>query len=249
MKKLYLILVLTLTSLVTMAVTQEGIVRTIARKNTPGTPVDGVIIRVRGSHNAVQSRTNGDFSLLLYNMNNGDPYTLASITKSGYEPAEQELIGKNIPCSDKVPLEILLVSRIQLMQEKEAIAAKARENVEIYYQNRLADLENLLAEKLLTEQEFTQRLEKLENQYEQFEPLLQTMSDKLARTDYQKLDSLTALIQTAIESGNPEEAERLVREKEISKHEKKPSENKNSKSPKHNKSLMNQRPNWTNNAL
>ena len=39
------------------------------------------------------------------------------------------------------------------------------------------------------------------------------MSDKLARTDYSRMDSLTTLIQTAIENGNPEEAERLVREK------------------------------------
>lgn len=195
------------------AVTQEGVVRTISRKGHPGTPVDGAVIRVRGSHNAVQSHADGNFEILLYNLQNGDPYAIASIIKSGYEPAEQELIGKRIPCSDRVPLEILLVSRIQLMQEKEAIAAKARENVEIYYQARVSELEQQLAAKQLSEAEFAKRLDDLEGQYERFEPLLQTMSDKLARTDYNRLDSLTTLIQEAIESGNPEEAERLVREK------------------------------------
>ena len=195
------------------AVTQEGVVRTIARKGQPGVPVDGAVIRVRGSHNAVMSQTNGDFEILLYNLQNGDPYSIASIIKSGYEPAEQELIGKRIPCSDRVPLEILLVSRVQLMQEKETIAAKARENVELFYQNRVSELEQQLAAKQLSEAEFAQRLEALEGQYERFEPLLQTMSDKLARTDYNRLDSLTRLIQEAIESGNLEEAERLVREK------------------------------------
>lgn len=196
-----------------LAVTQEGIVRTIARKGQPGVPVDGAVIRIRGSHNAVQSHEGGAFSLLLYNMENGDPYTIASIVKSGYEPAEQELIGRKIPCSDKVPLEILLVSREQLMQEKEAIATKARENVERYYQARLTELEQQLAAKTLTEQEFNHRLEELEAQYERFEPLLETMSDKLARIDFERLDSLTVLIQDAIENGNPEEAERLLREK------------------------------------
>ncbi len=195
------------------AVTQEGVVRTISRKGHPGTPVDGAVIRVRGSHNAVQSHADGNFEILLYNLQNGDPYAIASIIKSGYEPAEQELIGKRIPCSDRVPLEILLVSRVQLMQEKEAIAAKARENVEIYYQARVSELEQQLAAKQLSEAEFAKRLNDLEGQYERFEPLLQTMSDKLARTDYNRLDSLTTLIQEAIESGNPEEAERLVREK------------------------------------
>ena len=187
--------------------------RTIGRKDKPGTPIDGAIIRVRGAHNAVQSHENGDFSLLLHNMNNGDPYAISSIVKSGYEPAEQELIGRKMPCSDKVPLEILLVNRADLQKEKEAIENKARENVEQYYQDKLAVLEQQLAAKTLSEQEFAQQLDALESQYERFEPLLQAMSDKLARTDYSRMDSLTTLIQTAIENGNPEEAERLVREK------------------------------------
>ena len=196
-----------------LAVTQEGNVRTIGRKDKPGTPIDGAIIRIRGAHNAVQSHENGDFSLLLHNMNNGDPYAISSIVKSGYEPAEQELIGRKMPCSDKVPLEILLVNRADLQKEKEAIENKARENVEQYYQDKLAVLEQQLATKTLSEQEFAQQLDALESQYERFEPLLQAMSDKLARTDYSRMDSLTTLIQTAIENGNPEEAERLVREK------------------------------------
>lgn len=195
------------------AITQEGVVRTIARKGQAGQPIEGVVIRLQGSHNKVASRSNGDFSLLLYNLQNGEAYSIASIVKSGFEPAEQELIGKRLPCSDQVPLEILLVNRIQLMQEREAIEAKARENVETYYQARLDSLEQLLAEKRISETEMTKERQRLENQYENFEPLLQAMSDVLARTDYQRMDSLTALMQQAIENGNPEEAERLLREK------------------------------------
>lgn len=195
------------------AMTQEGKVRTISRKQTPSIPIDGAVIRIRGSHNAVQSRENGDFSLLLNDFQNGDPYAISAVIKAGYEPADQELIGKKIPCSDKVPIEILLVSRAQLLQEKEEIAAKARENVELFYQQRLSELEQQLEAKKLSEQEFNTRLEQLEGQYERFEPLLQSMSDKFARTDYGRLDSLTSRIQEAIEQGNPELAERLVREK------------------------------------
>lgn len=196
-----------------LAVTQEGVVRTIARKSKPSVPVDGAVIRIRGNHNAVQSHEDGGFSLLLYNMENGDPYSIASIVKSGYEPAEQELLGRKIPCSDKVPLEVLLVSRAQLQQEKDEIAEKARTNVEAYYEKRLAELNRLLEAQSLSEQEYSRRLEELEGQYERFEPLLQAMSDKLARIDFERLDSLTILIQNAIENGNPEEAERLMREK------------------------------------
>ena len=86
-----------------MAITQEGIVRTIARKGQSGQPIEGAVIRLQGSHNKVASRENGDFSLLLHDLQNGEAYAFASIYKSGYEPAEQELIGKRLPCSDQVP--------------------------------------------------------------------------------------------------------------------------------------------------
>lgn len=197
----------------TWAVTQEGHVRTIARKGKAGEPVAGVIIRLQGSHNRVQSRENGEFAILLNDLQNGDAYAIGSIVKSGYEPAEQELIGRRIPCSEQVPVEILLVSKLQLMQEREEIESKARENVEIYYQARLDSLEQLLAAKQISEAEMAAQKQRLESQYENFEPLLQAMSDVLARTDYQRMDSLTVLMQQAIENGNPEEAERLIREK------------------------------------
>lgn len=213
MKRIPSILFVLSLSLSCWAITQEGIVRTIARRGQSGQPVEGTVIRLQGSHNKVASRSNGEFSLLLHNLQNGDAYTIASIYKSGYEPAEQELIGKRLPCSDQVPMEILLVSKIQLMQEREAIETKARENVEIYYQAKMDSLEQLLATKQISEAEMAKQKQRLESQYENFEPLLQAMSDVLARTDYQRMDSLTVLMQQAVENGNPEEAERLLKEK------------------------------------
>lgn len=213
MKRISFILSALCLSLSCLAITQEGNVRTIARKGQDGTPIEGAVIRLQGSHNKVASRQNGDFSLLLHDLQNGEAYAFASIYKSGYEPAEQELIGRRLPCSDQVPVEILLVSRAQLLQEREEIETKARENVEIYYQAKLDSLERLLAEKQISEAEMAKLKQKLESQYENFEPLLRAMSDVLARTDYQRMDSLTVLMQQAIENGNPEEAERLLREK------------------------------------
>lgn len=213
MKRRLLAILSTLIPSLVFSVTQTGYVKTIARKGKPGVPIEDVVIRVRGTHNAVKSHKEGNFSLLLHNLNNGEPYAIASIIKSGYEPAEQGLIGRTIACSDRVPLEVLLVNTQELQQEKEAIANKARENVELYYTEKLKTLELQLAEKQIAEDEFNKRLQELENRYERFEPLLQTMSNAFARTDYDKLDSLTLLIHDAIENGNPEEAERLIREK------------------------------------
>lgn len=213
MKRIPFIIIALCLSLSCWAITQEGIVRTIARKGQSGQPLEGTVIRLQGSHNKVASRANGEFALLLHDLQNGDPFAIASIVKSGYEPAEQELIGKRLPCSDRVPVEILLVSKMQLMQEREAIETKARENVEIYYQAKLDSLEHLLTAKQINAAEMAKQKQRLESQYENFEPLLQAMSDVLARTDYARMDSLTSLMQQAVENGNPEEAERLLREK------------------------------------
>ena len=65
----------------------------------------------------------------------------------------------------------------------------------------------------ITAEEMKRQQQRLENQYEHFEPLLRAMSDVLARTDYHRMDSLSLLMQEAIENGNPDEAERLLREK------------------------------------
>lgn len=212
MKKRILILLYALCVLLPSgAVTQQGYVKTIARKGKAGAPVEGAVIRVRGSHNAVESREEGDFSILLASLQNGEPYTIASIYKSGYEPAEQGLVGRKLPCSSLVPLEVLLVNSAELREEKEAIANKARENIESYYQSQYSALEKQLAEAKLNEADFARRVQELENKYERFEPLLQSMSDYFARTDYDRLDSLSLLIQDAIEQGNPDEAERLIR--------------------------------------
>ena len=196
-----------------LAVTQEGNVRTIARKGVPSQPVEGVIIRIQGSHNKVASRTNGDFELILHHLQAGEPFSIASIVKAGYEPAEQELIGRRLPCSEQVPVDILLVNRAQLLQEREEIETKARENVELFYQARMDSLRQLLEEQRISADEMRRQQQRLENQYENFEPLLQAMSNVLARTDYHRMDSLSLLMQQAIENGNPEEAERLLREK------------------------------------
>lgn len=200
-------------SLVATAITQQGLVRSISRPEHSGETLSGAIIRVRGSHNAVESQTDGSFSLLLQNRQNGDALVFSSVILSGFEPAEKEFLGRQFACSDKVPMEIILVNTAQLQREKEAIAAKARENIEIYYEQQLARLDKALAEGALRNEEYQKQLDALEQKYERFEPLLQAMSDQYARTDISRLDSLSQAINAAIEAGNPDEAERLIKQK------------------------------------
>lgn len=211
MKRLLYILIALTSSIACHAITQHGTVRSITRPNKASKNLPSAVVRIRGSHNAVETDNNGAFSLLLQNKQNGDAIAFSSVTLSGWEIAESSFMGKQIACSELVPIEILMVNRADMQREKEAIADKARRNVEIYYEQRLAHLDSLLADGKLMQDEYQNRLDELEQKYEQFEPLLQTMAEQYARTDIAKLDSLSIKINSAIESGNPDEAERLIK--------------------------------------
>lgn len=195
------------------AETQTGSVRTLARPNSSAKQLPGVTLRVRGSHNAVASDTDGRFSMLLPALKNGDAFVLNSVFKSGYELRDPELLGRPLAFSTTVPLELVMVSQQQLLEEKQRIEQKAREQLEAYYEKQLTELQSQLSAARLSNEQYEQQLSELEGRYEQMEPMLATMADRYARTDYAQLDSLAQQINGAIETGNIDEAERLIHAK------------------------------------
>lgn len=209
----YLSVFCILYSVFSFAQTQPGLVRTVNRPNHPSEQLGGVMLRVRGNHNAVVTDEHGSFALLMQGLEAGQAYALSSVVKSGYELREPEIIGRKQSFSTEVPLEIVMISSQVLMQERMRIEEKARDNVEKRYQERLAELDKALSSAKLSNEEYETQLTTLEEQYERFEPLLQTMSRYYAVTDYDSRDTLAARINERIEAGDLDEAERLIKAK------------------------------------
>ena len=205
--------VLLLSGSVCSAVVQRGVVRTVSRPQKSSQALSGAVVRVRGSHNAVQSQENGEFSIILADKKAGEAFCFSAVFLTGYELADKELIGRPIACSESVVTEILMVNQLELQREKDAIQQKARQNVELYYDGRLKELEQQLNAGKIAEQEYRRQIDDLESKYEQFEPLLELMADRYARADYSRLDALSVQINEAIEAGNLDEAERLIESK------------------------------------
>lgn len=205
---LTLLLLLPLTGL--MAITQPGYVRTIARPNAPSKRLNGVMLRVRGGHNAVVSTDKGDFAILMQEIRNGDPYALSAVMKSGYQLVEQEFIGRNQAGSDKVPLVISMVNTAQLQADKAAIADKASAEIEKRYMAELQQLEKQLKANKVDQREYERRITALDNKLMHMQEQLEEMADKYARTDYDQLDAEAAKINAAIEQGDMDKAERLI---------------------------------------
>ncbi len=55
----------------------------------------------------------------------GDAYSLQQVKKTGYELNEIGVIGKQYTFSDKVPLNIVMVSTAQLQEDKQRIENNA----------------------------------------------------------------------------------------------------------------------------
>ena len=201
MKKIVFV-VFVLFSLCLRAQTQSGLVRTVSRPDTPSQRLAGVVVRVQGDYNPVMTDEEGAFQVLMPGYKNGSAFTLAGINKGGYELREPEMVGRQLPFSSSVPLEIIMVSRRQLQRDKQRIEQAARENIERYYEEQLNTLNAQLAEAKMSNQEYEQRLSSLEQEYDRFEPLIEQMAERYARTDYTGLSEEDGLIQQAIEQGD-----------------------------------------------
>lgn len=212
MRKTLSILLLALSTLL-HAQTQSGYVRTVTRPGAQSQRIQGVVVRVRGDYNPVLTDEQGNFCMLMPGFKNGQSYVLGGVSKAGYELREPEIIGRQQPFSTSVPLEIVMVSRRQLQQEKQRIEQRARENIERVYEEKLQALNEQLAAAQLSNVLYEERLNQLEEQYAQYDPLIEQMADRYARTDYSDLDADGQQIQQAIEEGNIDLAQQLILQK------------------------------------
>ena len=210
MKRIVFLFLGLVISIVSWGITQNGYVKQVNRPSQSGGVLSGVAIRVRGAHNAIESSEKGDFSILLPALQNGDAFSLNWVNKAGYELCDQNLIGRQIACSDIVPLEIVMVNSEQLLKEKERIAQVAIQNIEHIYEQRVTELEKMLKDNKIATEQYQSQLQQIEEKYEAFLPLIQSMSDYYARVDYDALDSTDMQVQNLIEQGHLLEAKRLI---------------------------------------
>ena len=184
------------------AQTQSGVVRTVSRPDAGSQVLQGVIVRLKGEYNPVMTDEKGGFAVMMPGYKNGAPYALAGVNKGGYELREPELVGRQLPFSSSVPLEIVMVSRKQLQRDKQRIEQAARENIERYYEQQLNSLNEQLAKATLTNEAYEKELSRLETEYDRFEPLIEQMANRYARMDYNGISAEDSLIQQAIEQGD-----------------------------------------------
>ena len=101
----FIVTLLMLLSLPTVAQVQNGYVKSLGRPNAKGAALQGVTIRVKGVHNAVVTAQTGKFSISMTGKKAGDAYALQSVRKTGYELVEAGMIGRNYAFSPSVTMQ------------------------------------------------------------------------------------------------------------------------------------------------
>lgn len=193
-----------------IAQTQLGYVRTAGSAKEKGEPLPGVTIRVEGI-SAVVSDESGAFTMALSNVKSeGDGFWITSVRLPGYELVDKDALSSPFVFSTSVPIEIVMISSLQLLKTRQEIEERARINATKRYEKQIKNLKKQLAKHKITTSEYIDKINKLERQMESFESLISAMADYYARTDYDRLDSLNAEINRCIANGELERADSLI---------------------------------------
>lgn len=211
MKKIAFLVACISLALCALAQTQQGYVRTIGKPGKKGVALSGVTVRAKGNHNAVVSKSNGRFSMKMKGLKNGGAYSLQQVQKNGYELNDAGTIGRQYAFSSTVPLTIVMISTAQLQADKQRIENNAYAVAEKNYKAKMAKLEKQLNENTITAEEYRAALQELQDSFEKYQSLIESLADHYAHTDYDMLDENEAMINTLIENGELEKADSLIK--------------------------------------
>ena len=206
MKRFICIISILLSTLLSFSQIQKGYVKTLGRPNQKGQALSGVSVRIKGAHNTVLSKNDGSFGMTIQ----GDSYVLQQVQKSGYDLKEHSIIGREYAYSSQVPLTIVMVSSKQLQEDKQRIENKAYEVAERNYKSQMDLLEKQKDNNSITIEQYRQQIQALQDKFEKYQSMIESLADHYAHTDYDDLDEKEREINIYIENGELEKAEALL---------------------------------------
>lgn len=209
-KPLLLMALCCVVSIFSMAQTQYGYVKTVGKPWKKGEALSGVTVRASGGHNAVLSQNDGTFSLALPGKKPGEPFTLQQVSKKGFELNDKGLIGRKYAFSNSVPLTIVMISTEELQAEKLRIENNAYRVAEENYQAKVIQLEKQLNDNRITSEQYRIEIQQLQEKFEKYQSLIESMAEHYAHTDYDALSAKEAEVNILIENGELEKADSLI---------------------------------------
>lgn len=189
---------------------QHGVVRTVARAEHAGQTVNGVIIHIEGEHNPVITDEEGHFEIRFDFQNEGDVFRIGSVRKANYEILDPSLLGRALVLSSKVPMTIIVVNKMELERERAQMIANFERKFSLKYEQRVQKIEEEYNQKRITLEQRIQKLEEVDHHYEALQNEMSEMVNRYLRTDYEMMDSIDRVINSAIEQGDFDTAKQVI---------------------------------------
>ena len=186
MKRPILTLIILATALTAVAqATQPCIVKQYNQKQQK-TPLAGVQVEVRGAQTAT-SAANGSVTLQFATLKPGDRVPFRAATKAGYELMNKTAVEQWNISRDQKPFEIVLIQSAYFTQLKGNLKQSSVDSYHQKYEQTLAELERQKKEGKLKEQEYYDKLNELEDRYDNQLKNLDAYVDQFARIDLSEL--------------------------------------------------------------
>ena len=213
MNKSFFILICILIPLSTFAQMQEGIVKTRGRmvngQLVAGTKLSGVTITLNFG-NPLVTGNDGAFSFIVPA---GRSFSLVSAEKKGYTLVDAEYTRRSFKYSASNPFYVILEDENQRQADINAATRKVRNTLMAQLEKREEEIENLKAQKKITEKEYQEHLLQLYDNQSKSEQLVKDMAKRYASTDYDQLDEFNRQVQQCIDDGELQKADSLIRSK------------------------------------
>ena len=170
------------------------------------TPIGGVYIKAVTANNGVVSDSIGTFTLVLNSLQMGSRIGNVRITKQGMMVFNQQAIDEwNVR---KEPLCLILCNADEFQRHKKNLIAIGERQAQKKYEKKLAELKKQNDAKQLQIDDYYNKLDSLENEYQNALKHMDEYADVFARIDESEVDTVT---QRAIELFHRGEIEESIR--------------------------------------
>ena len=165
--------------------TQPCIVKQYNQKQQK-TPLGGVQVEVRDA-GTTASGADGRLTLRFATLKPGDKVPFRTATKSGFELMNTVAVEQWNISRDQKPFEIVLIQSAYFTQLKSNLKQSSVDNYHKKYEEARAELERLQKAGKLKEQEYSKKLNDLEDRYDNQLKNLDAYIDQFARIDLSEL--------------------------------------------------------------
>lgn len=208
MKRIVSILVALIIALpvLSQSIIQKGVTYRYNGKN-PRTPIGGVYIKPISADNGVVSDAlNGSFSVVLKNLTMGSRIGNVRVTKQGMMVFNQMTVDEW--SVRKQPLCLILCDANEFQKQKKNLIAIGEKEAKKKYERELARLKKKNESQQLQLDDYYNKLDSLENEYQNALKHMDEYADVFARIDESEIDTLA---QCAVELFNKGEIEKSIR--------------------------------------